>query len=103
MTEITAGDIVECVDDTPSRSESQIMPDLGALYIVTNVRTVQDGHSVRLKELTPSCWLGGVCACGDCGWDADRFRKVYRPDGELIVSFLCDVPEDASENTPEFV
>ena len=103
MTEITAGDIVECVDDTPSRPESQIMPDLGALYIVTGVRAVQDGKSVRLKELTPSCWQGGVCACDQCGWDAGRFRKVYRPDGGLIASFLCDIPEEVSEDAPEFV
>lgn len=97
MTEITAGDIVECVDDTPGRPESQVMPDLGALYVVTSIRPLQDGHSVRLKELTPSCYLGGLCACGQCGWDVGRFRKVYRPDGELIASFLCEVLEDAPE------
>lgn len=95
LTDIAAGDIVECVDDTPSRPETRIMPDLGALYTVTSVRAVQDGKSVRLKELTPNCWRGGVCACGDCGWDAGRFRKVYRPDGAFIASLLQDIPEFA--------
>ena len=52
---------------------------------------------MRLKELTPSCYLGGVCACGDCGWDAGRFRKVYRPNGELIAALMCDVPDEAPE------
>lgn len=93
MSDITTGDIVECIDDTPSRPESQIMPDLGGLYTVTSVRPVQDGQSVRLKELTPSCYLGGVCACGECGWDAGRFRKVYRPNGDFIASLMCDAPE----------
>ena len=97
MSDIRAGDLVECIDDTPSRPESQIMPDLGALYTITNIRAVGDGASVRLKELTPSCHLGGVCACGDCGWDAGRFRKVYRPNGELIAALMCDVPDEAPE------
>lgn len=85
MRDFATGDIVECIDDIPSRPESQIMPDLGALYTVAGVRPAEGGRSVRLKELTPSCWRGGVCACGSCGWDAGRFRKVYRPDGGLIA------------------
>ena len=101
MSDIRAGDLVECIDDTPSRPESQIMPDLGALYTVTNIRAVGDGASVRLKELTPSCHLGGVCACGDCGWDAGRFRKIYRPNGEFIASLFCDVPDEVE--APELV
>lgn len=101
LSEISAGDIVECIDDTPSRPESQIMPDLGALYTVTNIRPAGDGHSVRLKELTPSCHRGGVCACHQCGWDAGRFRKVYRPNGEFIASLMCDVPDEVE--TPELV
>jgi hypothetical protein len=88
MCDFTTGDIVECIDDRPTLPESQIMPDLGALYTVTSIRRVEDGLSVRLKELTPSCHLGGVCACGDCGWDARRFRKIYRPRGELLASLL---------------
>ena len=95
MSSFATGDIVECVDDTPSRPESQIMPDLGALYTITSIRRVGDGHSVRLKELTPSCHLGGVCACGDCGWDAGRFRKIYRPDPELIAILTAQALEPA--------
>lgn len=97
MSDFATGDIVECIDDTPSRPESQIMPDLGGLYTVTSIRPVEDGRSVQLKELTPSCHLGGVCACGDCGWDAGRFRKVYRPNPDLFASFTCDLPEDVPE------
>lgn len=88
MTDITAGDIVKCIDDTPSRPESQIMPDLDMLYVVASIRSVGDGHSVRLRELRPNCHLGGVCACGQCGWDARRFRRVYRPNPDLIASLL---------------
>lgn len=103
MSDISTGDIVECIDDTPSRPESQIMPDLGALYTVTNIRAVGDGASVRLKELTPSCHLGGVCACGGCGWDAGRFRKVYRPSGEFIAALMCDIPDESEIEAPELV
>jgi hypothetical protein len=95
LSDFATGDIVECIDDTPSRPESQIMPALGALYSVTSIRAVADGRSVRLKELTPSCYLGGVCACGDCGWDARRFRKVYRPSGDLIAMLAAKTPERA--------
>lgn len=95
LSDFTTGDIVECVDDTPHRPESRIMPMLGGLYTVTSIRPVVDGHSVRLQELTPSCHLGGVCACGECGWDAGRFRKVYRPKPGLFARFVCDVPQMA--------
>ena len=95
MNDLAAGDLVECVDDTPSRPESQIMPDLGALYTITGVRPVDGGRSVRLKELTPSCHLGGLCACGDCGWDAGRFRKVYRPGPALMAMLWAPITEDA--------
>lgn len=93
MSDLTIGDIVECVDDTPSRPESRVMPDLGALYTITSIRPVEGGRSVRLKELTPSCHLGGLCACGGCGWDAGRFRKVHRPTGAFIASLLEKTPE----------
>lgn len=95
MNDLVAGDIVECVDDTPIRSESQVMPDLGGLYTIASIRPVHDGRSVRLKELTPTCHLGGPCACGDCGWDAGRFRKVYRPGPELIAFLTATTPEIA--------
>lgn len=95
MSDISTGDIVECIDDTPSRSESQIMPGLGGLYTVESIRPLEGGQSVRLRELTPSCYLGGVCACGHCGWDAGRFRKIYRPNGEFIASLTAKTPEMA--------
>jgi hypothetical protein len=93
MCDFTTGDIVECVDDRPVRAESQVMPDLDVLYTITSIRPVDDGHSVRLKELTPSCYLGGPCACGHCGWDSGRFRKVYRPKAGLIESLATRTPE----------
>jgi hypothetical protein len=97
MTDITSGDVVKCIDDTPARAESQVMPELGSLYIVDTIRPVGDGWSVRLRELTPTCHLGGVCACGGCGWDARRFRRVYRPDPDLIARLMqpVDMPEEA--------
>jgi len=93
MTDITAGDIVRCIDDTPSRPASRIMPDLNMLYVVAGVRPVGGGHSVRLRELAPSCHRGGACGCGRCGWDARRFRRVYRPDPDLIASLLRPICE----------
>jgi hypothetical protein len=93
LTDITRGDIVECVDDRPNWRETQVMPDLGGLYAVTSIRPVSGGHSVRLKELTPTCHRGGPCACGSCGWDAGRFRKVYRPSADLLISLLEQTPE----------
>jgi hypothetical protein len=93
MCDLSPGDIVECVDDRPARPESQIMPDLGALYAIASVRPVEDGHSVRLKELTPSCYLGGLCACGECGWNALRFRKVYRPKSGFLQALAVRTPE----------
>jgi hypothetical protein len=95
LSDLASGDIVECIDDRPNHPESQVMPDLGALYTVTSVRPAGDGRSVRLKELTPTCHRGGVCACGQCGWDAGRFRKVYRPSGDLIASLTRKVSEPA--------
>ena len=95
MSDIITGDIVECVDDTPGRSESQIMPGLGELYTVESIRPVGGGRSIRLRELNPSCYLGGVCACGHCGWDARRFRKIYRPDGRFITALIENTPEIA--------
>jgi hypothetical protein len=95
MSDIAAGDIVECIDDTPSRPESQVMPEFGALYLVTSIRPVGDGLSVRLKELAPSCHLGGICACGGCGWDAGRFRKVHRPGPGLLTWLMEKAPEPA--------
>ena len=93
MSDIAAGDIVECIDDRPSRPETQVLPDLGNLYTVSSIRPLGDGHSVRLRELTPTCFLGGRCACGDCGWDAGRFRKIYRPGAGLLARLLEEVDE----------
>jgi hypothetical protein len=95
LSDFAVGDMVECVDDTPTRPESWIMPVQGGLYTVAGIRPAGDGASVRLKQLTPSCHLGGVCACGECGWDARRFRKVYRPNPDLFARFVCDTPEMA--------
>lgn len=67
------------------------MPDLGRLYTVASMRPVGEGISVRLRELTPTCHSGGPCGCGGCGWDAGRFRKIYRPNGRLIGSILVAV------------
>jgi hypothetical protein len=87
MTDIATGDIVKCVDGAPDRS-NQIMPAPDMLYVVESVRPADDGPRVRLKELKPTCRLGGSCGCGGCGWEARRFRRVYRPDPGLIARLL---------------
>jgi len=89
MLEFRSNDIVECVDDTPLRAETRVMPGIGRLYTVAKVNPVPGGYSVRLKELTPTCYLGGPCACGECGWDAARFRKVYRPNHAALRAMVC--------------
>jgi len=93
MLNFRRGDIVECIDATPVRAESQVMPSEGRLYVVASVSPAGDGYSVRLRDLTPTCYLGGQCGCGQCGWDAVRFRKIYRPNRELISSLSARVPE----------
>lgn len=95
MSDIRSGDYVECIDDVPYRPESKVMPALGGLYTVASVRAIDGAGSVRLKELTPSCHRGGPCGCGECGWDAGRFRKVYRPGGWLVEELNKPVLEDA--------
>ena len=48
--------------------------------------SVELGESVKrnvARRGTCRC-DGGPCACRACGWDAGRFRKIYRPNGSLI-------------------
>lgn len=47
------------------------MPTWAAFYTVAGVR------------------LGGACGCGQCGWGARRFRKIYRPDASLSIK-VCE-------------
>jgi hypothetical protein len=68
MLDLQPGDYVECIDNCPRFSISTIMPE---------------GD----RELAPSCCLGGTCTCGDCGWDARRFRRVYRPEARKLELF----------------
>ncbi len=95
MSGFRGGDIVECVDDVPVRSESTAMPVRGQLYTVASIRAVEGGASVRLREILPTCYLGRACACGGCGWDARRFRRVLRPDAGWLARLLEDVNEPA--------
>lgn len=97
MLDLRADDFVECIDNFPILHASTIMPKTDRLYTVENVRPIAGGYSVRLNELAPSCHLGGVCACGNCGWDARRFRRVYRPDPRNLEPFkrMLRTPERA--------
>jgi hypothetical protein len=97
LSDFLTGDIVECIDDRPAFTESKVMPVLGGLYTISDIKPVEDGHSVRLKELQPSCYFGGPCACGGCGWDAGRFRKVHRPRAEFIAELLAQTPAKSPE------
>src|SRR5687768_15335336 len=87
MLELQAGDYVECIDNQPDLPNSVVMPDADRLYTVEEIRAVARGYSVRLNELAPSCYQGGTCACGNCGWDARRFRRVYRPHPRNLEPF----------------
>jgi hypothetical protein len=87
MLDIRPGDYVECVDNSPRSPISAIMPEGDRLYTVEEVRFIAGGYSLRLNELAPSCYMGGPCACGDCGWDARRFRRVYRPEARKLELF----------------
>ncbi len=84
MARLNVFDHVECIDGTPDLAQSKVMPKQGEVYRVASVRGVDDLYSVRLFELTPECHIGGPCRCGDCGWDARRFRKVDAPAKEQI-------------------
>lgn len=94
MIDYKPGDLVECIDDRPTLRTSQIMPELGRVYTVEQIRAVGDGYSVRLVELTPTCHEGDICGCGHCGWDARRFRKVLRrhDDAMAVLRALLDCP-----------
>lgn len=87
MCELRPGDLVECVDNVPVYKQSRIMPELGRLYTVDALRVSGDGYSVRLRQLTPECYKGGICRCGECGWDSRRFRLVYRPSSDKLAVF----------------
>ena len=93
MADFKPSDIVECIDDTRRCPETRVMPQLGQLYTITKVRVVGDGQSVRVRELVPTCYMGGACDCGECGWDAGRFRKIYRPTRELAETIGVRVCE----------
>lgn len=87
MLDLKPGDYVECVDNRPRHPISTIMPEVDRLYTVEEVRFIAGGYSLRLNELAPSCCVGGACSCGDCGWDARRFRLVYRPEPQKLELF----------------
>ena len=96
MCDFQARDLVECIDGSPVLQQSRAMPELGQRYYVESVRKVGDGYSVRLFEVLPECYLGGPCTCGNCGWDAARFRLVRRFSRDKL-----GVLRDLLENTPE--
>ncbi|MXO60687.1 hypothetical protein GRI89_14175 [Altererythrobacter salegens] len=91
MMDLKPLDLVECIDDTPDLATSKTMPQLGQVYRVASVRAVENGASVRLFEIQPECYLTGPCQCGDCGWDARRFRKLDRS-GEEQASRSASSP-----------
>ncbi len=97
MLDLKPGDYVECIDNHPDFPISTIMPDLDRLYTVENLRFIAGGYSVRLNELAPGCYQGGPCTCGNCGWDARRFRRVYRPDLRNLEPFraMLSAPKPA--------
>jgi hypothetical protein len=97
MLDLRPGDYVECIDNCPHFPISTIMPDTDRIYTIEEVRFIAGGCSIRLNELAPTCNKGGSCACGDCGWDARRFRRVYRPDPRNLELFqaMLHMPKPA--------
>jgi hypothetical protein len=89
MFDLKPGDYVECIDNRPLSPISTFMPDTDRLYTVEEVRFIAGGYSIRLNELAPGCYLGGSCKCGECGWDARRFRRVYRPEPRNLKLFMA--------------
>lgn len=89
MCEFRDSDLVECVDNSPVHQQSKIMPELDRLYKVESIRWLAGGYSIRLEGLPPTCFKGGCCACGECGWDARRFRHVYRPEPRKLASLTA--------------
>lgn len=87
MLDLRPGDYVECIDNSPHFPISTVMPETDRLYTVEDVKFIAGGCSVRLYELAPGCRMGGTCTCGECGWDAQRFRRVYRPDPRNLKPF----------------
>lgn len=98
MCHILQFDRVLCIDNRQIFSESNAMPNLKQVYTVDMVRSVGDGYSVRLVEITPECYKGGPCSCGECGWDAGRFRTIYRLDDSALDVFraMLSVPVELS-------
>jgi hypothetical protein len=98
MCELRPGEQVECIDNMPVHKESMTMPELGTVYTIASVRAVGEGYSVRLGEIIPTCHMGGPCGCGECGWDASRFRRASRPVEDRLASLraLLDTPADFS-------
>lgn len=94
MCDLKTSDYVECIDNRPTSRTDRTMPELGRLYTVESVRRVSGGYNIRLNELSPDCYRGGSCSCGHCGWDAERFRKIYRPKEKNIAQLraLLDNP-----------
>jgi hypothetical protein len=87
MSHLQPGDYVECIDNRRQFRMSMIMPELDQLYTVESASYVAGGYSIRLNELAPACHKGGICICGSCGWDARRFKRVYRPDPRNLAPF----------------
>jgi hypothetical protein len=93
MCDFQPGDVVVCVDDRPfSDLGEPVNPEVsrGSCYTVIDVRPNPDDpkrFGVWLSEVDsgPQYW----------GFRADRFRRVYRPDGTLISKLLQPVKEEA--------
>ena len=93
MTDFRVGDIVECVDDSPTQFGHSSL-ERGKLYTVSNFVPAGDSHPdhphilapediIDLAEAPrPPQTLDGWTAFG---WRVCRFRRVYRRDPDLIA------------------
>jgi hypothetical protein len=94
-----ANDLVECIVEAPIGDRDGTMPRTGRRYTVESVHRDGGVETLRLVGQTPSCRHGGACACGECGWDARLFRRVYRPKDANLDVFreMLDAPVEPDD------
>ena len=89
MCDFEIGDAVVCIrEDGGPALAGQILPAVGSVYIVSKVLPAEAIEDNRAGLYLSGC-CGGFSADGIAwAFDAEDFRRVYRPDGSLISKLL---------------
>jgi hypothetical protein len=89
------GDMVECVDAAPMAQAYPAGLIVGALYTVRDIylkNVFADGSEKAgcglVLEEPSAAWTTWCGLPG--GWNAVRFRKIYRPSADLIAKLLAE-------------